>query len=452
MIPYYHWVEQTLPVETAPMGRKEEAFFKAAEEKILCRLDFVHKKMQFCSRVVMREKTDNAAKLGFPLAAGCTFCGHCFQGCVIPRGAPRNLKAKRSTDNSYIPMALTADLCANRGKAITLITDAFVTRIHTDGNSAARAVTWRMGSTGELITEEAHVIVIACGAIETLRLWFMSGLPNPNDWVGRGLTDHFLDIVIGVMPFDIGASKGPGSAARADFPGYGSMENSSVSPAFLAATLANSDAGVAGFYDSGLAGRENGADTVGRLIGMSMKNILANLDHVLYLGILTDDDVEQQNRVLLSTTQPPDEHGLIPRVEVQHRNRSVRTLQNREYLVSKAVQLLRKVGASTVHRLSYPPFLFHPHSTMRMGMNEADSVLDANAEARWVKRLFVADNSALANALGGPNLTLTTQALATRTAEKIFQLYFSGQPWVGKEDPVSPVDPAVTKAVIKRSL
>jgi choline dehydrogenase-like flavoprotein len=74
-------------------------------------------------------------------------------------------------------------------------------------------------------------------------------------------------------------------------------------------------------------------------------------------------------------------------------------------------------------------------------------VLDDNAEARFVKRLFVADNSALANALGGPNPTLTTQALATRTAEKIFQRYFSGQPWVGRETPVASIDPAVTHAV-----
>jgi hypothetical protein len=69
-----------------------------------------------------------------------------------------------------------------------------------------------------------------------------------------------------------------------------------------------------------------------------------------------------------------------------------------------------------------------------------------------VKRLFVADNSALANSLGGPNPTLTTQALATRTAEKIFQLYFGGQPWVSREAPVSSVDPAVTHAVDVRGL
>jgi len=58
----------------------------------------------------------------------------------------------------------------------------------------------------------------------------------------------------------------------------------------------------------------------------------------------------------------------------------------------------------------------------------------------------------LATALGGPNPTLTTQALATRTAERIFRLYFEGDPWVGREAPVSSIDHSVTQAVLQRGL
>ena len=127
-------------------------------------------------------------------------------------------------------------------------------------------------------------------------------------------------------------------------------------------------------------------------------------------------------------------------------------LKNREYLAARAVEFLRAAGAREVIRVNFPGLLLHLHSTMRMGTSASDSVLDSDAESRWVKRLFVADNSALPNGLGGPNPTLTTQALATRTAEKIFVRYFGGDPWIGRESPVSSVDDTVTQAVLAAGL
>jgi choline dehydrogenase-like flavoprotein len=168
--------------------------------------------------------------------------------------------------------------------------------------------------------------------------------------------------------------------------------------------------------------------------------------------VITDDDVEAQNRVTLSSNLPPDEHGSIPRIEFRYRQRSQRTQNNREFLVGRAVELLRRAGAHEIYRLNWPPLILHVQSTMRMGANPSNSVLDENCESRAVKRLFIADNSALSNALGGPNPTLTSQALATRTAEKIFQRYFGGSPWVKQEAPRSSISSAVTKGVIAKGL
>jgi choline dehydrogenase-like flavoprotein len=460
LLPYYRWVEHTLPVETAPMGSKEEAFIRGAEmlglpvqtTKDITGASFRPQENAILQPRGVSGKTADPRKLRFPQAQGCTFCGHCLQGCFMPLRSPRNLRAKRSTDNSYVPMALTADLWSPGGKAVTLVSDAFAVNIQTDGDGAARAVTWRVGATGELVTEEAHVIVMAAGAIETPRLWLNSGLPNPNDWVGRGLTDHFVDSVTGVMPFYTGSSKGPGANVRADYPGHGFVMPIALPPAFLASGLTFSDAGIAGAYDNGSPVGAQGADAVGRLVGPALKAVMSDLDRLLSIAVFTDDDVESQNRVTLSPALPPDEHGPVARVELHGRNRTARTLQNREFLAARTVELLRAAGATAVYRTAPPPWLFHIHSTMRMGLSDADSVLDANGEARWVQRLFVADNSALANAIGGPNPTLTTQALATRTAEKIFQLYFGGEPWVGSEAPLSSIDPVVTGSVVQRGL
>ena len=460
LLPYYEWVEHTLPVATAPMGLKEEIFFRGALQggfplettKDITRAAFRPQQNAILQPIGNAGRTGDPNHLLFPRAQGCTFCGHCSQGCFEPLRAPINLKAKRSTSVSYVPMALTCDAWSRTGRPMTLIADAFAVQVRTDAPSVARSVTWRIGATGELFTEEAHVIVLACGTVETPRLWLNSGLPNPNGWVGRGLTDHFVDAVTGLMPFDTGASRGPGSGGRIDIPGVGMLEVVGETPGLRAGLSAFSDAGIAGFYDNDLHGATGGADLVGRLVGKDLKEAMANVDRLLNIDVFTDDDVEYQNGVTLSPIFPPDEHGAVPRIEIHHRNRSARTIANREFLVSDAVRLLRGLGARKVYRIHKPPFVIHSHSTMRMGLDVEDSVLDASAEARWVKRLFVADNSALANGLGGPNPTLTTQALATRTAETIFQRYFGGDTWVGREAPVTSIDPAVTRAVIARSL
>jgi choline dehydrogenase-like flavoprotein len=352
-------------------------------------------------------------------------------------------------------MALTADAWHAGGKAATLIADAFVTGIVTateSGATVAKGVTWRDTTRGDEHSEEAKVVVMAGGCTENPRLWLNAGLPNPNDWVGRGYTDHHFDWVIGVMPYDTGSSKGPGSSARADFPGRGGLENVGLPPALQAFSATFSDAGIAGFYDNGVGIGKAGADALGRRVGPDLRDLLRDVDRLLNVLVITDDDVEAQNRVTLSSQLPADEHGPIPRVEFHQRQRSARTRANREHLAGQAVRLLRAAGATKVFRIGWPPLILHVQSTMRMGHRAQDSVLDESAEARFVKRLFVADNSALPNALGGPNPTLTTQALATRTAEKIFTRYFGGDAWVRREAPLPSIDRAVTAAVRDRGL
>jgi choline dehydrogenase-like flavoprotein len=438
LIPYYEWVEHTLPVQTAAMGTKEERFLRGAEKlglPLQTSKDITVASYRPQENAILQPggtagRTSDLKKLAYPQARGCTFCGHCPQGCFLPLKSPRNLRAKRSTHTSYVPMALTADRWT-RGRAATLVADAFAVQIDTArvaGDVSAKGVTWRDTRTGQTTSEEAKVVVLAGGALETPRLWLNSGLPNPNDQIGRNLTDHYLDFVVGRFASYTGSSKGPTSAARLDFPAYGGLEQAGVMPGLQAQGLVAS----------------------GRLVGVRLKRFMRDVDKLMGVAVIADDDVHPANRVTLSPTMAPDAHGPVARLEI--RARTPRTLRNRDYLAARAAELLRAAGAREVVRASFPALLLHLHSTMRMGLDAGDSVLDAEAEARWVKRLFVADNSALPNGLGGPNPTLTTQALATRTAEKIFVRYFGGDPWVGQESPVSSVDDTVTRAVIALGL
>jgi hypothetical protein len=270
--------------------------------------------------------------------------------------------------------------------------------------------------------------------------------------VGRGFTDHHFDWLIGEMPFYTGSSKGPGSSARCDFPGRGGLENVGLPPALQTFSMTFSDAGMSGFYDNDSQVGKVGADTLGRLVGKDLRDTLAHgIDRLLNILVITDDDVEYHNRVNLSQLAP-DANGRVARVDFDGRKRSARTRRNREFLARQGAELLRKAGATKVHRLAWPPLILHVQSTMRMGHEASNSVLDETGESRFVDRLYIADNSALPNGIGGPNPTLTTQALATRTAENIFVRHFGGERWVGREAPLTSLDRKVTQAVIARRL
>lgn len=462
LIPYYEWVEHTLPVQTAPMGNKELAWMRGASRmgvplqttKDTLRSGYRPQENSILQSHGTAGRTSDAKKLVYPKARGCTFCGYCFEGCYEPRNAPRNLFAKRSTDNSYVPMMLTADRWKKGGRAVTLLTDAFATRIGTvdeGGAPVARTVSWRVATTGETVTEEAKVVVMAGGCTENPRLWLNSNLPNPNDWVGRGYTDHYFDWLIGKFDRYTGSSKGPGSNVRMDYPGRGGLEQVGLPPGLQAFSATFSDSGINEAYLNGYE-KAPGADFQGRRVGTALKELMSDVDRVLNVLVITDDDVEPYNRVSLSNVLPPDEHGPVPKIEFRHRERTARTLGNRRFMVERGLELLRRAGAKQVFRINWGPLILHVQSTMRMGLDPSNSVLDPNCESRAVKRLFVGDNSALPNSLGGPNPTLTSQALATRTAEKIFQLYFGGDPWVKRESPVSSIDNRVTKAVLDRKL
>lgn len=459
--PYYEWVEATLPIQTAPLGTKETVFLRGCEKlglplqtgKTTTQNSFrpqenaILQPGGFAGKVTGHEEEP---RLLYPQSTGCTFCGYCILGCKHPSKAPRNLIAKRSTDNSYVPMALTADRWADGGKSVELVTDAFVTKVHTEqrnGATTATGVTWRIGSSGATHREDAKVVVLAAGCTENPRLWFNSGLPNPNDWVGRGYTDHFFDWVFGTFDSDTGSSRGAGSSARTDWPGKGGLMVVGVPPALLGFTMTVSDSGIQGQYGNGRGYTGPYDGPAGRLMGDELKDVMMNgVDRVMAMLIMTDDDVEAQNRVTLSAL-PADEHGPVPKVQMHQRKRTRRTMANRDFLVNRAVDIARGAGARKVFRMDWAPIILHVQSTMRMGHSEADSVLDANGQARWVKSLYIADNSAQANCAGGPNPTLTTQALATRTAEKIFTDQFGGDPWVRTEAPVVSTDDRISEGL-----
>ncbi len=118
-----------------------------------------------------------------------------------------------------------------------------------------------------------------------------------------------------------------------------------------------------------------------------------------------------------------DEYG-VPEIQVYY------SLSDTDWaIVSQMTEGIRSIAVSAGIRLTSengrPPIcltplgdLHHDSGTCRIGDDPSTSVADQYGQIRGVSGLYVADNSALPY-IGAENQTLTTIALAIRTADHI---------------------------------
>jgi choline dehydrogenase-like flavoprotein len=308
---------------------------------------------------------------------------------------------------------------------VTVRPNAFVTDVLTEAplgdEPTATGVRFRDTWSGRTERVDAEVVVLAAGAVETPRLWLNADLPD-NGWVGKGMTIHFGDNVMGLWDGDdlegaigkrtVDQHEGQDIAARFDYPGLGMLQTVGTTPGIGAILGFGSSA-------SGFAFRNDPGDapwdTMGRLAGEELKRTLSGYRRMLQILVVSDDRPHKRNGISV-VGGVEDEHGPIPLVNYEPSDGDRR---RRDRLAEIAAEILREGGASHVHRSDSPPTALHIHSTMAMG-----KVVDEACEAYDVDRLFVADHSALANGVGGANPTNTGQALAARTGEQIVERYF----------------------------
>jgi choline dehydrogenase-like flavoprotein len=290
------------------------------------------------------------------------------------------------------------------------------------GDLVATGVEYRDTWRGETERIEADIVVLAAGAIETPRLWLNSDLPD-GEWVGRGLTTHWFDWVVGFFEEEtleeiIGREAirpyvGQNGAARLDYPGLGALAVNAMPPAVTAASTFSISQG--GYSFDNDVPPERPWDTSGRVVGTELKEFMADYPRMLTVIVHTDDQPRTENGVRLDPTTR-DEHGPVPVVEWEP---SATDDRKRERLAVIASEILEAAGASRIHRTDQAPALLHMQSTMPLG-----KVTDSAGEARDVGRLFIADHSVIPNGVGGANPTHTGQALALRTADRVRERYF----------------------------
>ncbi|WP_129725975.1 GMC family oxidoreductase N-terminal domain-containing protein [Ectobacillus funiculus] len=427
LVPYYEKVEATLPVNFAPTTAKEELFYYGAKKagwQLIPTLDVTIPGFRPQPNAIL-PPNENLTNMNVSLEQlswmkGCTLAGHCINGC--PHGPSVDSIAKRSTDVSYVPLAL-------RTGNVTIRPNAFTIKIITDTTSAseglrARGVQIRDTWTGAQEELQAEVVVMAAGSIESPRLWLNSALPH-NPWVGKGLTNHYMDWVSGIFAekdlhailgsSDMNPFVGHTCGARLDYPGLGTVQTVGMSPGLTASLSYGMSE--SGSYLSHSPSPNDLWDARGRIVGQKLSEVMADYRRTLQILITTDDEVDPRNGITLHPSIS-DEHGFVPFVKYTPTERSRR---KRSKLFQITADILRKAGAKQIIWSDWPAgVMIHMESTMRMGF-----VVNQDCEAYQVKRLYISDNSVHYNSLGGSNPTLTTQALATRTAEKLFGKYFN---------------------------
>ncbi|MEJ7602378.1 MAG: GMC family oxidoreductase [Kofleriaceae bacterium] len=320
-------------------------------------------------------------------APACDGQGVCCFGCPTD--------AKRSTNVSYMPLALRA--------GAELFTGARVTRIIIDGGRARGVVAHT--PEGHAITIRGRAVVVACGAIMTPILLEAQRLGASSGQLGKNLSIH------------------PAAGSLAEF------DEQIMSWSGIPQGYSIEDLHEEGILYEGCSVPLEMTMGMTQMIGPELVRLAEGFDHVASFGFMVEDTSRGSVRSVLG--QPMIRYWLTEQ-DVSHIKRGVDVL----------AQVFFAAGARRVHTgingfdvLSSPDDLvalrratirpwdfdlsaYHPLGTARMGSDPASSVVGADHQVHDTPGLYVVDGAAVPSAIG-VNPQITIMALATRAAEQI---------------------------------
>ena len=331
------------------------------------------------------------------LSPPCVYRGMCVIGC--------STNAKQSILITRIPRAIAA------GAEIRDL--AMVGRIETNGRDRVTGVHYHRA--GRWRFQKARNVVVAGYAIETPRLLLMSanarypdGLANSSGLVGRYLMTQANQAVWGLMDEEIRAYKGPPSLAITEhwnycddgkdfFGGYAYMSQGPL-PTLWATTLASS---------RGIWGQE-------------LMDQMENYNHQVGLKIVGELQPQERNQVTLADEK--DRFGLpIARVTYS-------LCDNDKRLIDHSMRFMRQaLEAGGAHDIfDQWDDTCHLNGTARMGDDPRMSVVNADCRSWDIPNLWICDGSVFPT-VGGVNPSLTIQAIACRTGDRIRELAARGE-------------------------
>ncbi|HEY8229062.1 MAG TPA: GMC family oxidoreductase [Rhodanobacteraceae bacterium] len=331
------------------------------------------------------------------LSPPCVYRGFCVTGC--------STNAKQSALITWIPRAVKA------GAEVRDL--AMVGRIETNAAGIVTGVHYHRD--GKWHFQCARDVVVAGYAIETPRLLLNSansrypdGLANGSGLVGKNLMVQTNQGVFGTMQDEIRWYKGPPSLTLTEhwnytdtgkdfFGGYCYMAQGP-----LPLTWASTQAGNRGLWGEALLAE------------------MEKYNHQAGFKIVGETLPQERNRVTLADEM--DQYGLpIARVTYS-------LCANDKALVKHAVDFMSASLAAIDARdvWAEDDDTCHLNGTARMGDDPRTSVVNADCRSWDIPNLWVCDGSVFPT-VGGVNPSLTIQAIACRTADRICKLAARGE-------------------------
>jgi choline dehydrogenase-like flavoprotein len=311
---------------------------------------------------------------------------------------------KSTTLTSFVPEALATG-------RFELRPDCYVTRISTHPDGRARGVVYT-DDEGREVEQEAGVVLLCQGAIESARLLLLSELANSSGLVGRNATFHEFLFSVGLFDREVhdpvyGYSGAMVSGATFEF--YETDESR-------------------GHIAGGIVAASQTAQPINWMLpgrpmwGQALKDADRDyFSHAMVLGLDLQDMPRHTNRVDLDPTVR--DHWGVPVARITYENHPNDHAMAR-WQVEKNSEILLEAGAAIAlpfHLERATGNTSHQHGTARMGTDPGTSVVNEWCRAHDVDNLYVLDGSVLPTAMGVPP-TLTIMANAWRCAERIAEV------------------------------
>lgn len=327
----------------------------------------------------------------------CVYRGFCNYGC--------STNAKSSVLVTYIPRAIAA--------GAEIRAEAMAARIEHDVAGRVTGVLhfWN----GRPQVQRARLVIVAGYSVETPRLLlnsqsarFPDGLANASGMVGRCLMVHTGEQSFARYDERINQYKAPpGLALTEDF------NRELPDTDFISGYTIECVGPHVGHYAAQMAASRG-------LWGARLREAMLDYNHVAGFGIVGDTLPQRANHVGLHPSEV-DRHGLpIPHIVFGYHKNDLRMVRHATATMERIHVAAGGTGIWASGRTA------HLMGGCRMGTDPAEAVVDRDGRAFDVPNLFICDGSVFPGA-GAGNPSLTIQAIAARTADRIVAMARRGE-------------------------